>query len=62
MSKLLRNLAAPAAIVLLTTACASGSANTPFESDGVRPDASLTVQVKNNNWSDAFAGVHEAGS
>ncbi len=61
MSKLLRNLLAPAAFVLLTTACATGSASSTFKSDAVRADAPLTIQVRNNNWSDAVIWAVQGG-
>lgn len=53
---------APAAIVLLTTACATGSAQSTFKTGDTGRDAPVTVQVSNNNWSDAVIWAVHGGT
>ena len=62
MSNLLRNLITPAAIVLLTSACATGSANSAFENSETGANAPITLRVTNNNWSDAVIWAVRGGS
>ena len=52
MSKLLRNLIAPAAIVLLTTACATGSARSDFTTGDTDRNAPVTVPWTHHTLSD----------